>query len=145
MDEWKNQLRNLFKSDLDVFELKKRQEAQALVDKRDADRFITNIAQPAFEEIKFEFIKYGKRIEVSRAEDCIGMEVFSATGFNEYSYTLKIEGRLPVVYTRSQLKDEKFTLLTQNSNRPLTIDDLSKQTLADHFVQRYSHYKKYFR
>ena len=145
MDEWKNQLKNLFKPDLDLVELKKRQEEQALIDKRDAERFILYIALPAFEEIRAEFFKYNKAIEITRDSDFINLNVFSLSGFKEYTYKVTIEGRLPMIETHSQLKDEKVFALSKTNNNPLTIDEISKQYLADHFVERYSNYKKYFR
>ena len=142
--DWKAQLKDVFQKDFDFLEKKKRDEEQARLDKRDALWFTNTIIIPVFEEIKIELSRYNRTVNILTDDNSVELAVYFARSYFEFSYKVTITGRFPAISVHSALRDEKPEILSRRSNSPITIDELSKEILAEHFVDQYNRFKRYF-
>ncbi|MDB5082663.1 MAG: hypothetical protein JWP00_4587 [Chloroflexi bacterium] len=145
MVDWREQLKNIFRTDLELLEKKRIEEEQARLDKHEAAIFFSSVVIPAFEKIRLEFKNYRKQIEIYKEEDYIEARVKSHLGFTEYTYKISVERRKPVILTHSDVKDDSPKILSKLHPATATIDEISQEYLAEHFVEQYGQYKKYFR
>lgn len=142
--DWKAQLKEVFQKDTDFLEKKKRNEEQARLDKRDAIWFTNSIIIPVFEEIKNELSRYKRTVNIVSEDNSVELAVYFARSYFEFSYKVTIAGRFPAISVHSALRDEKPEIISRRSNSPITIDELSKEILAEHFVDQYNRFKRYF-
>ena len=72
-DNWKKQLNDVLQKDLNVPDKEETGREQARKDRLDANWFINTVIVPVFEEIKNEFSRYNRTIEITVEEDSGGV------------------------------------------------------------------------
>ncbi len=142
--DWKSQLKEIFQKDFEILEKRKRDEEQARLDKMEAVWFTTTIVIPVFEEIRNELSRYNRTVKIVATETSVDLTVYYAKSYFEFSYSIAVEGRSPVVLVHSNLRDETPKITSRLNNNQISIDELSREALGAHFVEQYNRYKRYF-
>lgn len=142
--DWKAQLKEVFQKDLDSHEKKRRHEEQARNDKRDAVWFTGSVIIPVFEEIRNELGRYKRTVNIVTEDDSVALDVYYARSYLEFSYKVTISGRFPTISVHCALRDDKPEIISRRTNSPITIDELTRELLAEHFVDQYNRFKRYF-
>jgi hypothetical protein len=96
MSEWKSDLNDLIQRDQDAGAARREEAAMQL---SDADRFVSEVVIPAFEELESELEKHARNVFIVSAAGTASMTVTHA-GATELDYTLDARPANPSVETR---------------------------------------------
>jgi hypothetical protein len=135
MVDWKHDLNDFFKDEEQKGKMseEKSKEAAAMV-----ETFISTIVKSAFEELKAQFEKNGRKVNVSVGQDSASI-VIDPDKYEKFDYRIRARGSMP--YTEQRFKMEGQTYKAEdylrNSNMGYTAADITKEEVINHLISAY--------
>lgn len=138
----------------EVFQTKEaeanQQEEERIVRNAEISRFYAEIVHVAFEELKAEVEKYGRKAEIDK-EDRSSSITITHRGELELAYTVRVSASSdPVIpYPQIPLRDKLYGnsflergSFSEDPAQPLTIKTLKKETIITHFLDSFRKYAR---
>src|SRR4051812_34692208 len=130
MADWKDDLNTFFKDKEQQASMneEKSKDAAAMV-----ETFISTVVKPAFEELKAEFEKNGKEVNVSVGRDSASI-VIDPNKYEKFDYRIRARGSMPYTEQRSKMEGQtyKWEEYLRNSNMGYTTADITKDEVINH-------------
>ena len=139
MEEWKREIDDFFKE-----KEKKNIEKEVQIEQKklDIQHFYSSKVIPAFEELKTELERHGRKVGLVKLEDYASITV-TYEGIEEINYAIEVRGRVPypeiTLIERSgkrQMVEGTFRVGTQGFD----VLDVSKEEIIRHFLNKYKSY-----
>jgi hypothetical protein len=145
MEDWKKDLKDLFES--------KKEKKQEFVEqigqqKQRVEIFYSSIVGPAFEELKTELEKHGRKVTVSKGKEHASINV-SLEGMDEYQLNINVRIYPTVVHpyptdifvdkNGKRYKGEGFL---RSGSQDYDISDISKEEVIKYFLYHYKDHIK---
>ncbi len=135
MADWKDDLNDFFKNEEQKAKMSEEEskEATAMV-----ETFISTIVKPAFEELKAQFEKNGKEVNVSVGQDSASIAI-DPNKYEKFDYRISARGSMPYTEQRSKMEGQtyKWNEYLRNSNMGYTAADITKEEVINHFISAY--------
>jgi choline/glycine/proline betaine transport protein len=135
MADWKDDLNAFFndKEQQAKMNEEKSKEAVAMV-----ETFISTVVKPAFEELKAEFEKNGKEVNVSVGPDSASI-VIDPNKYERFDYRIRARGSMPYTEQRSKTEGQTYRWeeYLRSSNMGYTAADITKDEIISHFIRGY--------
>jgi len=135
MTDWQNTLDSFFEETRETKEITKETELT---------RFIHNVVNPAFEELRDQLTKHGRQVTIRETESSVAVLVHYQ-GKEELSY--RIHGRLfpngILPYAEIRVKERKglkilsVDSMLRSGTSDYSIEDLKKEEVIEHFLDHY--------
>jgi len=139
MADWQDDLGTFFKQ---------KEQTHAEQERSEVERFISDVAMPAYEQLKAELEKYGREVSIRETASAATIAVQSC-GVDEFRYSLQgrtfPEGILPFAELLSRERKGIRMIRTESmvrSGSDYTISDITPDEVIAHFL---SHYKRSIR
>lgn len=135
MADWKDDLNVFFKDKENLAKMneEKSKDAAAMV-----ETFISTVVKPAFEELKAEFEKNGKEVNVSVGQDAASI-VIDPNKYERFDYRIRARGSMPYTEQRSKSEGQTYRWeeYLRSSNMGYTAADITKDEIINHFIRAY--------
>lgn len=135
MSDWQQTLDSFFEET---------KETEKVTEETELTRFIHNVANPAFEELRNQLTKHGRQVTMRETESSVTVLVH-CQGKEELSY--RIHGRLfphgVLPYAEIRFKERKglkiicVDSMLRSGTSDYSIDDLEKTEVIKHFLDHY--------
>lgn len=139
MAEWQNDLGSFFRQ---------KEQTHAEQERSEVERWIADVAMPAYAELKAELEKYGREVVIRETASAATITV-QHNGLDEFRYSLQgrtfPEGILPFAELLSRERKGIRMIRTESMVRAAsdyTISDITSDEVIAHFL---SHYKRSIR
>lgn len=141
MEQWKADLANLFQ---DVAQEQKKTEEQLSLTKAEASDFYATVVGPAFEELRAELEKHGRKVDVTVNSRRASI-VVTHDGIQEMDYSVMVRTHPGRVFP---YPETRFTSTSDGRNyrsegyfrsglQDYTIKDITKEEIIKHFLGDY--------
>ncbi len=133
-----------WQDDLGAF-FKEKEQTHAELERSEIERFITDVAMPAYEQLKAELEKYGREVSLRETASAATLTVQN-NGADEFRYSLQgrtfPEGILPFAELLSRERKGIRMIRTESmlrSGGAYSISDVASDEVIAHFL---THYKR---
>lgn len=125
MADWKGDLDDFFKNEEQKAKMieESSKEAAAMI-----ETFISTVVKPAFDELKAQFEKNGKEVNVSVGRDSASI-VIDPNKYEKFDYRIKARGSMPYTEQRSKTEGQtyKWEEYLRSSNMGYIAADITKE------------------
>lgn len=108
------------------------------------DRFLSEVALPAFQDIRSELEKHGQRMKIERGSGYLSMTLMDAHGHEEFYYSIRVRTHRPAsfAFPKFEPKDEtkpisRAEVILRSGPASYDVSGLSREQLIRHFLHEY--------
>lgn len=149
MTEWKSKLHAIMQRNGGEWESENEQARQT---RERIDRYLQSVVVPAFQKIKHELYKYGRKavIDDTQDKDEVSILVFK-NGKEEFAYTIRCRAYYKRSFSFPVLKDDEEqpqtlqveVTLRSGSWRKKTMDSFTEDAIIEDFLHEYEKWGKF--
>ena len=142
MKDWKKILASFFEKQKDE---KEEKEVKHIHEKLRVEKFYSTIVNPAFEELKSELKKHGRKVEAYTERRDFASIIVQFEGEEELDYSIEVMlypglafPRPVIHYTEwSSSRRLRAEGLLRNGIQDYDISDITKEEIIEHFLNKY--------